>query len=357
MSKSKTNGPPPSFYVRLPDEDDFGREISTAFDSWGLEELSFPGQSSGTLWREIASMGKYFDINVHDNHGCSKVIRIDELTTAAEVCTRFDRYIDLCTSQLYEEVADLPGLMHPIEDHQFVLDIISKWPQDLHGFRLSVRENLDKYSPFSESAGAYHQLWNSSSILELFDYEEQRILSGRWSTMSMPDPPKLRKTLPPYVTSGLLWFHPRRRPWKKYFCFLHGEAIYFSPTPHNIASRDMRLLVDLGTMDVFHAKPQSTPSFRTPTRYVIVCRPTTSHVLDSKVLTTFATRTFAGQKAWENGMRIHKFGYSRLEANYREAVKTAKIAPPQISRPSLYDPTHFDGGYIDENSLEKSTRF
>ncbi|TGZ65063.1 hypothetical protein CRM22_006041 [Opisthorchis felineus] len=289
---------------------------------------------SSMILQELHTVNESMEIAIHDGHGCSTTVRIDPFTSAGDACRMIDPDIDLRFVQLYEEIPDLPGFAHAIEDHEPLMNVVRRWyctgaaNKLTIGLpaRLCLLDNPSKYTPLTEDQVTSDRSLSYTSLGSIGEHDMMGLVTT--SRGQFRNAPKVRRDVASYVTSGILWFRTPKKPWQKMFCFLHGSSVFYSLKKRAVTSRYMRILVDLSTVDVFHPTTLNQRNlFKAPTSELIVCRPISNHQIDLKDVTVFACRTPEGRTAWENGFRIHKFGLSRLEMNFCKARSEHEFTP------------------------------
>ncbi|CAH8660138.1 unnamed protein product [Dicrocoelium dendriticum] len=275
--------------------------------------------------REACCHASDIKVVVHDGQGYSKKIEVDVSTTAADLCRTFDRCVDLRFWQLHEELPDLPGFGHPIEDHELIICVVRKclvavWPFEEYEPRFCLIENPNKYKLHMVFNMVDQRYFNCCALNHLSNLRVEEVnLLYRCSHTGIAS--EIKHHIPPYVTSGFIWFRSPQWTWRKMFCFLHGSSVFYSISNRRVSASCMRILVDLSTVDVFQPiYPLKRAPFKAPTSHIIVCRPQISQPLNYKCMLIFACRTAEGRAGWINGFRVHKFGLGRLEANLRKVV-------------------------------------
>ncbi|TGZ65061.1 hypothetical protein CRM22_006041 [Opisthorchis felineus] len=250
---------------------------------------------SSMILQELHTVNESMEIAIHDGHGCSTTVRIDPFTSAGDACRMIDPDIDLRFVQLYEEIPDLPGFAHAIEDHEPLMNVVRRWyctgaaNKLTIGLpaRLCLLDNPSKYTPLTEDQVTSDRSLSYTSLGSIGEHDMMGLVTT--SRGQFRNAPKVRRDVASYVTSGILWFRTPKKPWQKMFCFLHGSSVFYSLKKRAV--------------------------------------PISNHQIDLKDVTVFACRTPEGRTAWENGFRIHKFGLSRLEMNFCKARSEHEFTP------------------------------
>ncbi|KAA3680765.1 uncharacterized protein DEA37_0012385 [Paragonimus westermani] len=257
---------------------------------------------SSCYLQEMYSLNETMQVTVHDSRGVFKTMNVNVYMSAAEICHMFDPHVDLRYTQLYETTPDLPGFVHAIEDHEPLMNIVRKWLQTSSNPssvpRPFLLENMNKYTPLTDVTIGTDRSLSFTSLHSFSEYNQDTVSLFNNRRMTLQSATPLKMFVPSYVTSGTTWFRSPGKTWQKVFCFLHGSSVFYSLRRKSIASRYMRIVVDLSTVGVFcSTMPGQRSPFKSPTTELIICRPTTCHQLNLNAVTMFACRTPEGRAA------------------------------------------------------------
>ncbi|XP_077583929.1 growth factor receptor-bound protein 14 isoform X1 [Stigmatopora nigra] len=261
-------------------------------------------------------------IKIYNEDKTSRAVEIPSDIVARDICQLFalkSQCIDEHSLTLYEHLSHL-GIERTIEDHEFIMEVISSWGMDSDN-RLNLRKNYAKYEFFKKPSDFFpdHMVSISGESNGIVDHSQ--LVQIFLSSSTCPE-----------IHGHLHSKEPSKKTWKKLYFILRRSGLYVSSKGTSKDPWHLQFITDFTDSNVYTLlSAKKTHGAPTDFGFCVKSLKCTSS-RDLKLLCADDEQT---RMCWIAAVRLFKFGM-QLYQNFIQPHQKQKASPMRsISENSL----------------------
>ncbi|XP_022096619.1 growth factor receptor-bound protein 14-like isoform X2 [Acanthaster planci] len=259
-----------------------------------------------------------FPIRVYCEDGTTKLCGVHPSLTVQDMCALMVYKMHTSDDKswsLIEELTDM-DLERTLEDHELPSTVFKSWPQNSNN-KLHFRKDFRKYEIFQNPG----QFFPEEMLVDEDDSDSPTLSCKRPKTPWLLDLLSTADKIP--EIQGYLHIREgHKKSWKKMFCLLRENGLYYSGKGNSKDSRHLHFFVQFSDVNIYQAT-NAKKKYHAPTDYMFCIKPNKGKS-ETKDLKCFCAESERSRQCWLATMRFVKYG-SLLRENYNSALhRTAK---------------------------------